>query len=204
MVLSHTQTETYCHEQSLPSNFSPTHTHRQLITAVKPRRCAPSFCPSFTSVNKLNTAPSPSPCPSPPPETKKHHSLVLPKVVSPMSLSVCEYLFSPSMLPYFGAVRGCPCVCVCTHARLYPRQGHPSQRVPSVSNSLVYLSLDQRAAAACPQVSEQRALRTSWEEQEEEEEEGGQLLSSSGDKSFFTPTPNFHTFLSSHTIYLSL
>lgn len=66
------------------------------------------------------------------------------------------------MLPY--SVCGFPCVCAC----LFLSRGHPSQTVPSAGNSLVYLSLDQRAAAACPQVSKHPALRTSWEEQEEE------------------------------------
>lgn len=74
----------------------------------------------------------------------------------------------------------CPCVAVCPFyapilwhsvrmcgfqcVRACMRQSHQSQTIPSASNSLVYLSFDQRAAAACPQVSRQLVHRMSWEE----------------------------------------
>ncbi len=195
-VLRHTQTEKRCREQSLPSNlfpFSLSHTHRQLITAGKPRRCAGSFCPGFTSAKRwiehctFSSSTTALFC------LKWFFQWVCPCASICFPLPCCHTWHSAS-------VCGFPCVCV--HACLYRRQGHPSQTVPSASSSLVYLSLDQRAAAACPQVSKQPALRMSWEEQEERRVGGGVfILSSSGDKSFFTQTPNFHTFRSSHAVY---
>lgn len=161
---SATQTEKRCCEQSLPSNLFP-FTHIQLITARKPRRCARSFCPSANA--ESNTARTPPLWPNPPPKTKNTAALLCLKWFFQWFCPCASICFPPSMQPYFGTVRMCVDFRVCVHACLYRRQGHPSQTVPSASNSLVYLSLDQRAAAACPQVSKQPALRTSWEEQED-------------------------------------
>lgn len=139
-VLSHTQTvmSRVCH---LICSFSPFLTNWQSITAGKPCRFAPSFCPSFTPAKaELNTTAVALPAT----KNKKNNRHVVPKVIFPMSLSMCEYLFFSSMLPNFSTVCGFQRVRAC----VYLRQGHPSQTVPSACNSLVYLSLDQRAAAA--------------------------------------------------------
>lgn len=132
-------------------------------------------------------------------KNKKQYSLVSPKVIFLMSLSTCEYLFSPSMLPYFGTVRVCgfPCVCLCVLV---------SKTRPSISDSPI---CEQQPCLLIPRPESSSSLSTGKRAASTQDElggagggeEGGRLLSSSGDKSFFTPTPNFHTFLSPHAVY---
>lgn len=125
--------------------------------------CAPSFYPGFTSVNaESNSSLRLLRCSLAHLHKQKHYNLILPKVVFPCA-SICFSLSCCHTLAQHECFRVCACVL---------GRGYPSQTVPSASNSLVYLSLDRRAAAACPQVSELPALRTSWEEQGGRRSEG--------------------------------
>lgn len=184
----------------LNCSFSPslTHTRRQSITATlvcyqllsQLHLCWIEHCIISSSVALPAT------------KNKKNHRLVLPKVIFPMRFVHVRVFVSPLHAALFGTERVCrsPCVCACMLV---------SETRPSISDSPI---CEQQPCLLIPRPESSSSLSAGTRAACARDElggagggeRGGRLLSSSGDKSFFTPTPNFHTFLSSHAVYSSL